>query len=58
LVNVFAAPSEHDHWHIRYLAYRFQHFEAVHTRHADVQQDDVRLFVEEAIQADLAVGRG
>jgi hypothetical protein len=58
LVDVLPARGEHDDGYIRNLANGLQDFEAVIDRHVDIQQDDVRLLVEEAVQADLTIGRG
>ena len=58
LIDVLPARGQHDHGYIGHLADGLQDFEAVLEGHVDVQQDDVRLLVEEAVQADLAIGRG
>lgn len=55
LVDIIVARTEDEQRYVRYLADSVQDFETVHARHRLVEQDKVRLLVEEHVQSCLAV---
>ena len=56
--HLFVAEAGYeDNWHVRiHLARLLEKLQAIHVGHADIAEDDVRLFCTELLQTFLTVG--